>query len=66
MAVDVAPGARVGEGEVVGGDAHYGAVFFVVLLGFEALGAGQVLDSPGELGGAVEERAREGAEGVEV
>ena len=55
VAVDILPGAGVGEGEMVGRDAHDGAVLFVQGLGVEGLVAEDVADGEGKGGGALDE-----------
>lgn len=54
VSVDVAPCAGVGEGEVLGGDAHHGAVLVVELLRDEGFVADGVLDRPRDRRGSLE------------
>jgi hypothetical protein len=64
-AVDTLPRARVGEGHVVGGKAHDGAVVVVHLLRLKHLGAAENLDRPRDHGGAVKQGTGDVAQGME-
>lgn len=66
MAVNVLPGLRVGEGEGVGRDADHGPVTRVEVEDGVGELAGYLAVEVRKQGGAVEEGAREGGEGVEV
>jgi len=65
VAVDVAPGGRIREAEVVGRDAHHRSINVVQALGAEGLRARHGLPRVGQRGGPLEERAGELGEGVE-
>lgn len=56
VAEDVAPGAQIGEGEVIGSDSHNGTVLVVESLCVEGLYAEGMADTEGDGGGALQER----------
>lgn len=66
VAVDVAQGRGRGVGQLVGREAHHGPVPLVQLEHRLVDVALDLLDHLGEVGAAVEERAREACQGVEV
>lgn len=55
VAVDILPGAVVGEGQMVGRDAHDGPVLVVQGLRVEGLDSEGMADAKGDVGGALDE-----------